>query len=313
MNKKTTISVILPVYNEQENIRAIHRRVAKTLTKYGHPFEIIFINDGSHDKTEARVRKLMEEHAYVKLLNFTRNYGHQAAVTAGLDYCTGDYIAVLDADLQDPPEVLPKFFKKLEEGYSVVYAIRTKRKEGFFKKIAYGAFYRLLKSVANIDIPLDSGDFCVMKKRVVQTMKKMPERNRFIRGIRSWVGFKQIGLSYERKERHKGESKYTFRKLLQLATDGILSFSYIPLRLMTVGGLLAFFISIIGVFVALYLRLFTKTFVPGFATTIILLMFGGGIVMLGLGIIGEYIARIYDEVKQRPPYIVESSHGFKEE
>lgn len=307
------ISVILPVYNEQENVRAIHKRVAKTLTKYGHPFEIIFINDGSYDKTEQRIQKLMVDHDYIKLINFTRNYGHQAAVTAGLDHCTGDYVAILDADLQDPPEVLPRFFKKLDEGYSVVYAIRTKRKEGIFKRIAYGAFYRLLKSVANIDIPLDSGDFCVMKKKVVQTMKRMPERNRFIRGIRSWVGFKQIGVSYERKERYKGTSKYTIKKLLRLATDGILSFSYIPLRMMTVGGLIAFFLSIIGVCVALYLRLFTKTFVPGFATTVILLMFGGGIIMLGLGIIGEYIARIYDEVKQRPPYIVESTHGFQEE
>lgn len=305
------ISIILPVYNEEENIQAVHTRVVKALKPLKKSFEIIFINDGSYDSTLKKISTLRRKHSYVKIINFSRNYGHQAAVTAGLDHCSGTYIAVLDADLQDPPEVLPEFFKKLDEGYDVVYAIRTKRKENALKRTAYSAFYRLLKAVSDVDIPLDSGDFCVMKKRVVHTMRTMPERNRFVRGIRSWVGFNQIGLEYERDERAAGESKYSLRKLMQLAVDGILSFSYIPLRIMTFGGLFAFIVSIFGVIIALYLRLFTNTFVPGFATTIIILMFSGGIMMLGLGIIGEYIARIYDEVKQRPPYIVESLQGFK--
>ncbi|OGK51919.1 glycosyl transferase [Candidatus Roizmanbacteria bacterium RIFCSPLOWO2_01_FULL_42_14] len=298
------ISIILPVYNEEENIQPIYERVTAVLQKLTKAYEIIFVNDGSRDRTAELLITLQKKDTYVRVLTFTRNFGHQAAVTAGLDHCTGDYVAILDADLQDPPEVLPEFLKKLEDGYDVVYAIRTSRKENFFKRVAYSGFYRLLKAVSNIDIPLDSGDFCVMTRRVVLTMRKLPERNRFVRGIRSWVGFKQTGLAYERAERHAGNSKYTFRKLLQLATDGILSFSYIPLRLMTFGGLFAFFMSIIGVFVALYLRLFTHTFVPGFATTVVLLMFSGGLIMLGLGIIGEYIARIYDEVKQRPPYVL---------
>ena len=298
------ISIILPVYNEEENIQPIYERVTTVLQKLTKAYEIIFVNDGSRDRTAELLITLQKKDTYVRVLTFTRNFGHQAAVTAGLDHCTGDYVAILDADLQDPPEVLPEFLKKLEDGYDVVYAIRTSRKENFFKRVAYSGFYRLLKAVSNIDIPLDSGDFCVMTRRVVLTMRKLPERNRFVRGIRSWVGFKQTGLAYERAERHAGNSKYTFRKLLQLATDGILSFSYIPLRLMTFGGLFAFFMSIIGVFVALYLRLFTRTFVPGFATTVMLLMFSGGLIMLGLGIIGEYIARIYDEVKQRPPYVL---------
>lgn len=298
------ISIILPVYNEEENIQPIYERVTAVLQKLTKAYEIIFVNDGSRDRTAELLITLQKKDTYVRVLTFTRNFGHQAAVTAGLDHCTGDYVAILDADLQDPPEVLPEFLKKLEDGYDVVYAIRTSRKENFFKRVAYSGFYRLLKAVSNIDIPLDSGDFCVMTRRVVLTMRKLPERNRFVRGIRSWVGFKQTGLAYERAERHAGNSKYTFRKLLQLATDGILSFSYIPLRLMTFGGLFAFFMSIVGVFVALYLRLFTHTFVPGFATTVVLLMFSGGLIMLGLGIIGEYIARIYDEVKQRPPYVL---------
>ncbi len=305
------ISIILPVFNEEANIKSLHSRVVKALKPLKKSFEIIFINDGSHDKSLQHIKRLQAKNKYIRIINFSRNYGHQAAVTAGLDYCSGDYVAVLDADLQDPPEILPDFFGKLDEGYDVVYAVRKNRKEHPIKKTAYALFYRILQAVSNIDIPLDSGDFCVMKKRVVQTMRAMPERNRFVRGIRSWVGFNQTGLEYERSVRHAGDSKYSFRKLVQLAVDGILSFSYIPLRIMTFGGLFAFLGSIIGVFIALYLRLFTNTFVPGFATTVILLLSGVGIIVLGLGIIGEYIAHIYDEVKQRPPYIIESTYGFK--
>jgi dolichol-phosphate mannosyltransferase len=305
-------SIVLPVYNEEDNVGEVHKRVTKVLKSLKKDFELIFINDGSFDKTLKKLKKLQSTRPYIKIINFSRNYGHQAAVTAGMDYSSGEYIAVLDADLQDPPEVLPMFFAKLDEGYDVVYAIRRNRKEGILKKAAYSIFYRILRTISNIDIPLDTGDFCVMSKRVVTTMRKMPERNRFVRGIRSWVGFRQVGIEYERHERHGGQSKYTFHKLIKLAVDGMLSFSYIPLRIMTFGGMFAFLASIVGVFVTLYLRLFTKTFVPGFATTIILLMFTGGIIILGLGIIGEYIARIYDEVKQRPPYIVESLHGFEE-
>lgn len=304
-------SAILPVFNEEDNIIEVCSRLTKVFRSLKKPYEIVFINDGSYDKTFSRIRTLQKKNSKIKIINFSRNYGHQAAITAGLDYCNGKYIAILDADLQDPPEVLPQFFQKLDDGFDVVYAVRKNRKENGLMKMAYAVFYRLLKKISDTDIPLDSGDFCVMKQRVVHTMRRIPERNKFVRGIRSWIGFKQIGLEYDRHERHAGASHYPLHKLIKLAIDGMLSFSYIPLRMMTVGGLLAFMISIVGIFVALYLRLFTRTFVPGFATTIILLMFSGGIIMLGLGIIGEYIARIYDEVKQRPPYIIDSLHGFK--
>lgn len=304
-------SVILPVYNEQENITEIFKRVTKVLSKLDNSYEIIFINDGSRDKTESLLHKLNKKDAHVKIISFSRNFGHQTAVTAGLDYSSGKYIAIMDADLQDPPEVLPQFFAKLKEGYNVAYAIRKKRKEGIIKKISYSTFYRLLKRIANINIPLDSGDFCVMDRTVVDMINGLPERNRFIRGLRSWVGFRQIGIEYERDSRHAGQSKYTLKKLFKLAFDGIFSFSYTPLKIMMNLGFILLLVSVFGSFLVIYMRFFTQIFVPGFATTIILIMFFGGLQMFSLGIMGEYIGRIYDEVKLRPNYVIWSTRGFK--
>lgn len=305
-------SIILPVFNEEDTIQNLYERVKPVMDSLKGEYEVIFINDGSYDATEEMLQSLFEKDNHVKVINFSRNFGHQVAVSAGLQHSRGKRVAVLDADLQDPPEVLPEFFKKMDEGFDVVYAIRKKRKESFFKKAAYSMFYRILQKLSNIYIPLDSGDFCVMNERVVKAVNSLPERNRFVRGLRSWVGFKQTGIEYERSSRYAGESKYSFTGLLKLAFDGIFSFSFAPLQLMFYLGSIALFLSLIGSIVAVYLRFFTTAYkeVPGFATTIILIMFIGGLQMFSMGIMGEYIRRVYDEVKQRPQFIIDSKLGF---
>lgn len=306
-------SIILPSYNEETNINEIYTRIYKTVSNLTEEYEVIFINDGSTDNTEQKIRELHGQNSRVKLINFSRNFGHQTAVTAGLNYAKGEVIALLDSDLQDPPEVLPSFFNKINEGYDVVYAIRKNRKESSVKKAAYFLFYRLLNVVSNIKIPLDSGDFCVMNRKIVDILNKLPERNRFIRGLRSWVGYKQIGLEYDRDERFSGKSKYNIQKLFKLAFDGIFSFSYAPLQFLTFTGFSFFVLSILGSLMTVYFKLFTKIYIPqGFPTTIIVILFIGGINMLSLGIIGEYIGRIYDEVKRRAPFLIASTVGFDE-
>jgi polyisoprenyl-phosphate glycosyltransferase len=281
------------------------------MKKLDSKYELIFVNDGSTDQSKSILNKLAKKDGAVKVLNFSRNFGHQIAVTAGLDYSQGDMVAILDADLQDPPEVLPEFFAEIKKGYDVVYAVRRHRKEPVLKRLMYFLFYRLLKLVASISIPLDSGDFCVMNKRVVALLKSLPERNRFIRGLRSWVGFRQTGLEYERHGRLAGKSKYTLTKMFKLAFDGIFSFSYVPLQLLTWGGFIFLLTAFFGIILTLYAKLFTNIFIPrGFPTTIIVILFIGGLNMFSLGIIGEYIGRIYDEVKKRQLYIIESKHGF---
>lgn len=306
-------SFILPVYNEEANIHGLYQRLAKVMNKLNDRYELIFVNDGSTDATLPLLMKLHQKHAEIKIINFSRNFGHQTAVTAGLHYTTGKKTAILDADLQDPPEILPKFFAKLDEGYEVVYAIRKNRKENSLLRLMYSLFYRILKMISHVDIPLDSGDFCVMRRNVVDAINSLPERNRFVRGLRSWVGYKQTGLAYERDSRSAGKSKYNIPKLMKLAFDGIFSFSYMPLQIMFYVGLASLILSITGSIVAVYMRFFTTAYkqVPGFATTTILIMFVGGLQLFSLGIMGEYMRRVYDEVKQRKPYIIESLVGFE--
>ena len=305
-------SLVIPIFNEQENITELYARLSKTMESLNKDYEIVFINDGSTDQTLSKLSNLHNQDKRVKAITFSRNFGHQIAVTAGLNNVQGKYIAVLDADLQDPPEVLPDFFTKLTQGYDVVYAIRTQRKDSWLRKTMYYLFYRLLKLMANITIPLDSGDFCVMTKRVVDILNQLPERNRFVRGLRSWVGFSQTGLAYARDKRYAGISKYNMSAMLKLAFDGIFSFSYVPLQILTWTGFVVFLLSIFSSLLTVYYKLFTDVYIPrGFPTTIIVIMFIGGINMLGLGIIGEYLGRIYDEVKQRVPYVIESTIGIK--
>jgi len=299
-----TLSVVIPVYNEAENIAILYKRLTDVLDKIEPKYEIIFVDDGSVDGSVAILSEMAAQDSHITVVELARNFGHQVAISAGLDYARGDAVIIMDADLQDPPEVLPKFIAKLREGHDVVYAIRERRKEGWLKRTAYAAFYRLLQRVANIEIPLDAGDFCIMDRRVVDELARMPERNRFVRGIRSWVGLDQVGLAYERDARYAGKPKYTFAGLLYLALDGLISFSYIPLRAITILG---FFVSGISILFAIgytVQKLTVGLNPPGFATTVVAILFLAGVQLVTLGVIGEYIGRIFEEVKRRPLYIV---------
>ncbi|MBK8377425.1 MAG: glycosyltransferase [Nitrospira sp.] len=297
------LSVIIPVFNEAENLPTLHGRLTRALVNLGMEYEIVLVDDGSQDQSPDILRRMEAEDQRIVIVEFARNFGHQVAISAGLEQSRGQVVCIMDADLQDPPEVLHTFLAKWREGWEVVYAIRTERKEWWGKRLAYAGFYRLLQRVANIDIPLDAGDFCVMDRRVVDLLVRMPERNRFVRGIRSWVGFKQIGVPYERHARHAGAPKYTFRKLLYLALDGLISFSHMPLRIIT---LLGFTVSFLSFLVALFylVKKFTLgTGVPGFTTLVVSIFFLAGIQLVTIGVIGEYIGRISDEVKRRPLYV----------
>lgn len=307
------VSVVLPIYNEEPNVDLLYRRLTAVMESLGEPYEVIFVDDGSVDGSAELIRVLHAGDPRVKLVRLGRNFGHQVAISAGLDAACGQAVAIMDADLQDPPEVLPEFIAKWREGYDVVYAIRQKRKESGLKRAAYHVFYRLLKRLAAIDIPLDSGDFCVMDRRVVDLLATMPERNRFVRGIRAWVGLRQVGLPCERDCRQAGEPKYTLGKLMRLATDGLVSFSYIPLRLASLFGLVISAVAFGLAMWTIYEKIVHPNYIAGFTTVVVAVCLLGGIQLLTLGIVGEYIGRIFDEVKQRPLYTVREVVGFDEE
>lgn len=304
-------SLVVPVYNEAELLEDLYLRQTKVWQSMDGDFELIFVDDGSTDNSFAKMKELWERDERVKIVKLSRNFGHQVAVTAGLENASGNAIMLMDADLQDPPEMLPKFIEKWKQGYDVVYGVRRRRKENIFKRAAYSTFYRLLKKISNIDIPLDSGDFCLMDRRVVNLLRNMPERNRFVRGIRSWVGLKQIGLEYERDRRLRGEAKYTFGKLLKLALDGVVSFSFMPLRLATYLGLFISLGSFISALILVILKLWWDIPLKGWTSTVVIILFLGGVQLVSLGVIGEYIGRIYDEVKKRPLYVIEEVIGLE--
>ena len=291
----------------------LYERLVNSSLSWGEDFEVILIDDGSADRSLAMMKGFSEQNERFKTLKLSRNFGHQAAISAGIKYAKGDAVVIMDGDLQDPPEELPRFLAKWREGYEVVYAIRRKRKEGFFKKAAYKIFYRVLGWVSEIEIPLDSGDFCVMDRKVVNALvKEMPEQNRFVRGLRAYAGFKQIGVEYERAERAAGEPKYTFRKLVRLAVDGLLDFSTFPLRMATyLGFLIAIPSFLAGIFFIFHRLLNFKIMgyspedTPGLATLAVGLFFLSGVMLIMMGIIGEYLGRIYKEVKRRPFFIVD--------
>jgi polyisoprenyl-phosphate glycosyltransferase len=298
------ISVVIPVFNEQDNLLTLYARLTGVLEQTGHSFEIALVDDGSRDNSVMLLRQLAAQDSRVVVVELARNFGHQVAISAGLDHSRGSAVIIMDADLQDPPEVLPQFIAKWQEGHDVVYAIREQRKETWFKCSMYALFYRLLRRVANIEIPLDAGDFCIMDRRVVDLMVGMPERNRFVRGIRSWVGLDQVGLAYERHARQAGKPKYTFTKLIYLALDGLVSFSYLPLRVIT---MLGFGISVLSIVLAVFYavkRLLYGLNPPGFATIVVSIFFLAGIQLIMMGVIGEYVGRVFEEVKRRPLYIV---------
>ena len=303
------ISILIPVYNESDNLPSLYARLREALGQIGSSYEIVFVDDGSRDASPDILRAYAAADARVLLIELARNFGHQVAISAGLDYARGDGVIVMDADLQDPPEVLPQFVAKWREGHDVVYAIRTERKEHWLKRAAYATFYRLLKRVASIDIPLDAGDFCIMDRRVVDLLVGMPERNRFVRGIRSWVGLDQVGLAYERHARHAGRPKFTFTRLMYLALDGLVSFSYVPLRVITMLGLAVSLMSIVLALFYAIKKLTVGLNPPGFATLVVAIFFLAGMQLITIGVIGEYVGRIFEEVKRRPLYIVRRVSG----
>ena len=305
MDEKILCSVVIPAYNEELVVQETYKRLKAVMDSINEPYELVFVNDGSKDNTAAILRKLCEADPRVKLVDFSRNFGHQLASTAGMDYSSGETVVLIDADLQDPPELIPEMIKKWREGYEVIYGVRKKRiGETFFKKLTAKLFYRFMKSMTEVDMPLDTGDFRLIDRKVCDALKSANEKNRYIRGLISWLGFKQIGIEYVRDKRFAGETKYPLKKMLKFAFDGITSFSYKPLKLATYFGTFISGISFLYLLVVLYQRLFTDSTVAGWASTLAVSLFFNGIVLIILGIIGEYIGRIYDEVKGRPLYIV---------
>jgi len=302
---KPTFSIVAPIYNELENIPELYPRIRDVMDQTGEPWELIMVDDGSTDGSTDVMRKLANNDERVRPVIFARNFGHQIAATAGVDYSRGDAVIIIDADLQDPPEVILDLIEKWREGFEVVYAVREEREgETWFKKVTASLFYRLIHAITNVDIPLDTGDFRLMDKKVVAVMRQMREKHRFLRGMSAWVGFKQVGVKYKRKPRHAGTSKYPLKKMIQFALNAITSFSYFPLQLATYIGFIAAGLSVVAIPVVAILRLTTGTALLGQATTLIIVLFLGGVQLISLGIIGEYIGRIYDEAKDRPLYIV---------
>lgn len=297
-------SIVAPIFNEEETLPHFYQRVVEVMEPLGEPFELILVNDGSLDGSYSVMRTLHQQDARVRVVDFSRNFGHQIAISAGLDHSRGDAVIVIDSDLQDPPEVIPRLISSWKNGAEVVYAQRSKRVgETPFKLFTAAAFYRLIERITSVHIPRNTGDFRLMDRRVVQSLITMREQHRFMRGLSAWVGFRQEAVQYERHERFAGSTKYPLHKMIRFSLDAITSFSHVPLQLATSFGFFLAGISLIGIIVAIILRLFTNAIV-GQASTLILVLFLGGIQLIFLGIIGEYLGRIYDEVRARPLYIV---------
>jgi len=308
-----TLSVVIPIFNEEETLAALFARLSAALIATGESFEVIFVNDGSRDGSERMLREFHSRDPRFKSIHFSRNFGHQTAITCGFDHARGQAVVAMDGDLQDPPEVLPDLIARWREGYEVVYAVRQKRKEGLLKRSAYKGFYWLLRKVSYLDIPLDSGDFSLIDRRVVDLLASMPERNRFVRGLRTWVGFRQVGYEYAREARFAGQSKYNLAKLFKLAFDGLVSYSYVPLRLVSNVGLLVSASALVYMGYLLLARLFGGTPIEGWTSTVVIVLFLGGVQLLSLGVIGEYVGRIFEEVKQRPHYVVRERVGMDDD
>lgn len=306
-------SVVIPAFNEEVIINETYIKLKKIMDSLNEEYELIFINDGSTDNTSNLIKGICIKDKHVKLLDFSRNFGHQIAISAGIDYAIGKAVVIIDADLQDPPEVIPEMVKKWKEGYEVIYGKRIKRKgETVFKKVTAYLFYRLLKYLTNYEIPADTGDFRLIDYKVCNALRSISEKSRFMRGIISWIGFKQTFVEYVREERKAGESKYPLKKMIRFALDGITSFSYRPLRLATYIGLFLSAIAFLYFFYAVYQYFFNIRTVQGWTSTIAATVLFDGIILVMLGIIGEYVGRIYEETKDRPLYILREKVGFKE-
>jgi glycosyltransferase involved in cell wall biosynthesis len=303
--RKPVLSVVAPVFNERENIAELHRRVKGVLEGTRLTWELLLVDDGSTDGSTEAILALAKDDSHVQPVVFARNFGHQVAVTAGLDYSLGQAVVVIDADLQDPPEVIPDLVARWREGYEVVYAVRSEREgESWFKKTTAAVFYRLITRITDVEIPLDTGDFRLLDRKVVDAINQMRERHRFLRGMASWVGFRQVGVPYRRAARSAGTTKYPFRKMLRLAVTAVTGFSYFPLQIATYLGFLSAGVSAVAIPVVIAFRLAGHQAFFGQATTLIAVLFLGGVQLISLGIMGEYVGRLYDEAKGRPLYVV---------
>ncbi|MGB2956742.1 MAG: glycosyltransferase family 2 protein [Anaerolineales bacterium] len=313
MKNKPTFTIVAPIYNEVENIPLLYTRVSEVMAQTGEPWEFVMVDDGSSDGSTEAILELKAQDEKVKPVIFARNFGHQVAVTAGLDYSRGEAVIIIDADLQDPPEVILDLIKKWKEGFEVVYAVRSKRVgETWFKLFTASAFYRLIQRITDVNIPMDTGDFRLLDRKVVQVLNGMREKHRFLRGMSVWVGFKQTGVEYERAERFAGETKYPLKKMIRFASDAITGFSYFPLQLAMYLGFITTGISIISILVVLVLFLAGAQAFFGQATTLIAVLFLGGVQLISIGLLGEYIGRLYDEAKGRPLYITRENLEVEE-
>lgn len=307
------LSVVVPVFNEEENLPELYRRLTAVLGTAASSWEILFVDDGSRDRSWEIIRGLAENDPRVRGLRFSRNFGHQMAFAAGLDHARGQAVVIMDADLQDPPELIPQLLAKHREGFEVVYAVRTARHgETFFKRLTAKLFYRLLARITSVHIPLDTGDFRLMGRRAVEAFRRLPERHRFTRGLVAWLGFPQTGVPYERAPRHAGTTKYPLRKMLRLALDAITSFSHVPLQLATWLGFIVSGFAFFYILVVIALK-FAGISWPGYTSIMAAILFLGGVQLVMVGLLGEYVGRIYDEVKHRPLYLVAEEAGFREQ
>ena len=303
------ISAIIPSYNEQDNVGLMYERMTKTLSKISPDYEIIYINDCSKDQTLLRIKELAAKDTHVKYLSFSRNFGHQIAVSAGLDYCSGKAVVIIDGDLQDPPELIEQMYEKYKEGYKVVYARRTSREgETWFKKATAKIFYRLLASMTSIDIPVDVGDFRLIDQVIVKHLRNMPEKSKYIRGQISWIGYKQTFVNYHSDARIYGKTNYPLRKMLRFALDGITAFSDKPLKIASGLGIVAAIVSLLALVYALVAHFCFNSTITGWTSVILSVLFIGGVQLITIGIIGEYIARINNDVRNRPLYILEENN-----
>ena len=300
-----TFSIVAPIYNELDNLAELTRRVQEVMSTLRETWELVLVDDGSTDGSTDRIHELAKQDEHIQPVIFARNFGHQVAITAGWDYARGDAVIIIDADLQDPPEIIPDLIAKWREGYEVVYAVRTEREgESWFKRTTAALFYRAIYRITDVKIPVDTGDFRLMDRKVVDVLKNMRERHRFPRGMSSWVGFRQVGIPYKRSARYAGVTRYPFSKMLKLALNAITGFSYFPLQLATYFGFGSAGLAIVAIPVVIILRLAGHGAFLGQATTLLAVLFLGGVQLISLGVLGEYLGRIYDEVKGRPLYIV---------
>lgn len=309
------LSIVVPCYNEEAVLGELHRRLISVLDQVGgSDGEIVYVDDGSADQTALMLQQLQNAESRVRVVSLSRNFGHQIAVTAGLEHTSGDAVVIIDADLQDPPEVIPEMVARWQDGYQVVYGLRARRAgETTFKLWTAKVFYRLINRVSEVEIPLDVGDFRLIDRQVVDVLLEMPERDRFLRGMISWVGFRQVAVIYDRAARHAGVTKYPLLKMLRFAVDSVISFSFAPLRLAIWVGFAAITAAVAGIVYALIIRIYTTTWVRGWASIFTAVLFLGGVQLITLGIVGEYVGRIYAEVKLRPLYVVKQRLGFEPE